>query len=407
MSTALAIRAKRIFDGERMLGAGIVLVEHGRISAVDVSGAAPPAHAQLIDCGDNATLLPGLIDCHVHLGLDATPNALANLVTSDDATVMEQMRRAAATALRAGITTMRDLGDRSYLTLQLRDRHPDGTLLPEIVAAGVPITTPGGHFAALGGAAAGPEALRAAVRERADRGCQVVKVMASGGNLTPGSLPHESQFGLDDLRLIVVEAHRRGLATAAHAHGKAAIIDAFEAGFDTLEHVTFFTADGVDSDPAVIERIAQRGTVVSLTAGNVPGAPGPPPGVAQRLPQMLENARRLCSSGARIVPGPDGGATPGKPHNVLPYALQALVDLGMKPVDALRAATVVAAGACGVADRKGRIAAGSDADLLAVTGNPLADIAAIRSVVLVIRGGHVAVDEAGAPGQAMPSSSPP
>ncbi|MFZ2034281.1 MAG: amidohydrolase family protein [Candidatus Dormiibacterota bacterium] len=407
MSVALAIRAKRIFDGERMLGAGMVLVEHGRISAVDVSGATPPAHAQLIDCGDNATLLPGLIDCHVHLGLDATPNALAYLVTSDDATVMEQMRRAAATALRAGITTMRDLGDRSYLTLQLRDRHPDGTLLPEIVAAGVPITTPGGHFAALGGAAAGPEALRAAVRERADRGCQVVKVMASGGNLTPGSLPHESQFGLDELRLIVVEAHRQGLATAAHAHGKAAIIDAFEAGFDTLEHVTFFTAEGVDSDPAVIERIAQRGTFVSLTVGNVPGAPAPPPGVAQRLPQMLENARRLCSSGARIVPGPDGGATPGKPHNVLPYALQALVDLGMRPVDALRAATVVAAGACGVADRKGRIAAGSDADLLAVTGNPLADIAAIRSVVLVIRGGHIAVDETGAREQAMPGSSPP
>ena len=136
--------------------------------------------------------------------------------------------------------------------------------------------------------------------------------------------------------------------------------------------------------------------VVSLTAGNVPGAPAPPSGVAQRLPQMLENARRLCGSGARIVPGPDGGATPGKPHNVLPYALQALVDVGMKPVDALRAATVVAAGACGVADRKGRIVEGSNADLLAVTGNPLADIAAVRAVVLVIRGGHVAVSGASA-----------
>lgn len=391
----LALRAGSIFDGERALGPGMLLVENGRITAVDTSGAAPPGYAVLTDLGDSVCLLPGLIDCHVHLALDATPAALKTVATIDDDSLLEHMAGAARRMLRAGITTVRDLGDRGFLSLCLRERLArDGALAPEVVAAGPPLTTRGGHLAVLGGEAEGAEELRAAVHERAARGCEVVKVIASGGNLTPGSIPFESQYGLDDLRLIVETAHSLGMATAAHAHAATSIAGALEAGFDTLEHVTFFTQDGVDADPAVIERIVARGTVVSLTVGSIPGLANPPPAIAQRMPQMLANAARMCQSGARIVLGTDAGIAPSKPHDVLPFALEALVELGMTCTAALQGVTTVAADACGVAGRKGRIASGADADLLAVRGDPLRDIRAVRDVAAVYRGGRLVTQEA-------------
>lgn len=395
LSPLLAVRARSIFDGDRALGAGMVLIEDGRIIGVDTGGNPPPAHAAVRDLGEDVCLMPGLIDCHVHLALDATPTAMRTIATIDDDALLTQMTGAAERMLRAGITTVRDLGDRGFLSLQLREqvaRHQ--ILAPQIVAAGPPLTTVGGHLAVLGGETEGRDALIAAVRERAARGCDVVKVIASGGNLTPGSIPYESQYSANDLRIVVENAHALGLATAAHAHAATSIADALDAGFDTLEHVTFFTKDGVDADPAVIERIVARGTVVSLTVGSVPGLSNPPPAIVQRMPQMLANAARLCRSGARVVLGTDAGIAPSKPHDVLPYALEALVDLGMPNADALRAVTVVAAQACRVETRKGRITVGADADLLAVRGDPLRDIRTIHNVAAVYRAGRLVTQEA-------------
>jgi imidazolonepropionase-like amidohydrolase len=182
----VAIRAAALFDGvsETLLADPVIIVDGTTILAVD-SQVAPPPDAQLIDLA-GATLLPGLIDTHVHLAFDASADPVACLAARDESTVLAAMSAAAGTALRAGITTVRDLGDRDYLSLRLRGR--DG--LPTIVASGPPITTPAGHCHFLGGRTEpSPEAGRAAVRERADRGVDVVKVMASGGNLTPGTRP--------------------------------------------------------------------------------------------------------------------------------------------------------------------------------------------------------------------------
>jgi imidazolonepropionase-like amidohydrolase len=395
LTPLLAVRAGCIFDGDRALGAGMVLIENTRIIGVDTGGNPPPDHAVVTDLGEDVCLMPGLIDCHVHLALDATPEAMRTIATIDDDALLSQMTRAAERILRAGITTVRDLGDRGFLSLQLREQIArDHVLAPEIVAAGPPLTTKGGHLAVLGGETEDRQGLIAAVRERAARGCDVVKVIASGGNLTPGSIPYESQYSANDLRTVVETAHALGLATVAHAHAATSIAEAVDAGFDTLEHVTFFTKDGVDADPAVIERIVARGTIVSLTVGSVPGLSNPPPAIVQRMPQMLANAARLCRSGARVVLGTDAGIAPSKPHDVLPYALEALVDLGTPNADALRAATAVAAQACRVAPRKGRIAAGADADLLAVRGDPLRDIRAVHDVAAVYRAGRLVTQEA-------------
>jgi imidazolonepropionase-like amidohydrolase len=387
MSHVLVLRAGRVFDGERARGAATVVIQDGKISGLDTSGALPPAGAEVLDFGPGACLLPGLIDAHVHLAFDASADVVTSLAACDDGALLEHMAAAAARALGAGVTTVRDLGDRDYLSLKLRQRFGSAAL-PHIVAAGPPITTGGGHCYFLGGEAEGAAALRAAVAERAGRGCDVVKVMVSGGNLTPGSQPHESQYGLGALRVVVDAAHRAGLPAAAHVHGARAVADAVAAGFDTLEHVTFFTAGGVDADPALLDQIAASDVVVSVTAGSIPAGPAPPPAIAQRMAAILANHRRMFRAGATMVPGTDAGASPGKPHDVMPYALRALVEqIGMTPLQALRAATTIAASAIGLGESKGRIAAGADADVLVIHGNPLADIGSITNVQAVFRAG--------------------
>ncbi|PRY32181.1 imidazolonepropionase-like amidohydrolase [Pseudosporangium ferrugineum] len=388
----LAVRAAALFDGVTgtLRPDPLVMVDGATITAVD-SGAAPPPYARVVEL-PGATLLPGLIDTHLHLALDAGADPVAALAArdGDDDAVVAAMTGAARTALRAGITTVRDLGDLRHLSLRLRGRDD----LPTIVAAGPPVTTPAGHCHFLGGGVEpSPDAVRAAVADRAARGADVVKVMASGGRLTPGTRQEVSQFPPDVLRAAVDEAHRLGLPVVAHAHGTAAIRESLDAGVDGLEHVTFWSADGVDEPGELLGRIARSGVAVGITVGNVP-VPGAAPSAAvrARTPGIVANFRGLHAAGARMLVGTDAGIENTKPHDVLPFAVALAADVLLGPAGALRAVTSVAATACGLGSRKGRVAAGFDADLVAVDGDPLADPAALRTVRWVLaRGREVAV----------------
>ena len=364
----LAIRAARVFDGRQVVdGAGLVFVEDGRIAGIGSARTDIPDGCRLLD-RPGATILPGLIDAHVHLVADSGPGALDRLADFSPADCDRVIEHNLRVSLSSGVTSVRDLGDRDYAVLDWRSRHR-AAVAPTIVASGPPITTPAGHCWAMGGAAAGPAALRAAVHQRAERGADLVKIMASGGAMTAGTSMTEGQYGIDDLTAVVAEAHAAGLAVTAHAHPLAAIRDAVAAGVDGIEHCTFLTESGIDFDPDVVATLAERRIVVCPTLGSTPGA--------RRPPQLMELIRRsgltwegryrqiaaMGDAGVRLVSGTDGGINPGKPHGILAEALAQIVMGGMTPASALASATSVAADVCGPGHREGTIRPGQDADL--------------------------------------------
>ena len=224
-------------------------------------------------------MLPGLVDAHVHLCGDGWPGALDRLPEYDDDGLAEVISSSLAGQLAAGVTSVRDLGDRRAAVLDWRRRAitltGPGAAAPTIVASGPPITSHNGHCANMGGEATGPEQLRAAVRDRVERGADLVKVMASGGVMTPGSDALRCQFQLAELRVVVEEAHAAGLPVTAHAHGLPAVEQAVDAEVDGIEHCTCLTSSGIQMPDRLLERLACRGTVVCPTLGVAAGSTPP------------------------------------------------------------------------------------------------------------------------------------
>jgi imidazolonepropionase-like amidohydrolase len=246
----------------------------------------------------------------------------------------------------------------------------------------------------MGGEAGHSGELRAAVREHADRGVDIIKVMASGGAMTAGTDVLACQYTLGQLRTVVEEAHARGLAVTAHAHGLPAVIQAVDAGVDGIEHCSCLTERGIDVPAGLPERLAANQIIVCPTMGRKPGGTPPPAVLAlqQRTGLTWQDRQamtgQLHQAGVLIASGVDAGISDGKPHGILALAIADLTAGGIPAASALASATSLAAQACGLSSRKGRLHPGYDADLTVVNGDPLTDIAALTAVRAVYLGGQ-------------------
>ena len=381
------IRAGRLIDGTGSAPRPdhAVYVEDSRIAGVGPATEIP-TDADVVDLS-GSTVLPGLIDCHVHLVFSHSEYPLGDLLAEDDQQLLLRGVAAARQALRAGITTVRDLGGRGGVTFRLRDAVASGLIPgPRIMAAGSPITTTRGHCYFLGLEADGQAAVRAAARRELDSGANCLKIMATGGRMTPGTDIGRAQYTADEIRVAVDEACRARVTVAAHALGTAGIRNATQAGVNTIEHCNWLTPDGrVELDEAVAARMAERGTAVVPTL--VPLARS----AAALREQVVRSVRRMRELGVRVVAGTDAGVSL-TPFDSLPRELEILVsEVGLSPLEAIQAATGDAAQALGIADTVGSLQPGRAADFIAVDGDPSVRIADVRAVRRVIKGGRSVV----------------
>jgi len=413
----MVFRAARVWDGvgDACVVDGFVRVdgEHvtevGRWADLSESGRSTDAAAPVVDCGD-ATLLPGLINSHVHLTLNASMTVLDDYLAERDRGLEALTARALdnlRAAVSAGVTTVRDCGTLNEVAFAARAAVASGELVgPRVVTCGSSLTTHGGHCHFFSIEVDTAEELRQAVADQTRAGADFIKVFATGGNLTPGTNPFAPQYSTEQLRAVVEAAHGAGLRVAAHAHAPEGIANAVAAGVDSIEHCFFETSDGIAYDARVVDEIANRGIVVcptvgarsDLSADQVEALFEVHPHarrLAARIPEIRSNFRRMFEAGVILAAGNDAGAIPGFDFANYPLAVTAMADatrfpVGLSAVDALRAATSVAADACGVSDT-GRLAPGMRADLLAVEGNPLVRIADLEQVRLVVCNGSIAV----------------
>jgi imidazolonepropionase-like amidohydrolase len=404
-SDVVVLRADRWLDVDagEVRSPAVVVVSGDRIAAVNPSDA--PATGTEIDLGD-MTLLPGLMDMELNMLLGGPHGGNRRSDVQDDPAFRTlRATQNCRTTLLAGFTTARNLGlfvkTGGYLLDVALSRAIDNGWVdgPRLVPAGHAITPTGGHldptmFERLGpgimplsieeGIADGIPAVRRAVRYQIKYGARVIKISASGGVMSHSGEAGAQQYSDEELAAIVDEAHRAGIRVAAHAHGDAGIRACIRAGVDCIEHGSLASDD-------TIRMMVEHGTFLVPTSYLSEGldvsraSPELQAKAAEVFPKAREMLGKAIAAGVRIACGTDA---PAIPHGENAKELWAMVDRGMTPLQALRAATVVSAELIGVDDR-GRIAEGLLADLIAVPGDPSEDITATQDVRFVMKGGHV------------------
>lgn len=380
----------KIWDGtgdSLMRDCDAIEITDGTISRVGAS--AELGNASSRDMG-GIHVIPGLIDAHVHLCLNpeiTDPEAHAKFPKEVQ---LDQMAERARQMLDAGITTARDLGGGQWLELDIRDRINQGALAgPRLVCAGQPVTSIKGHCHFWGGEAADTDAALDVIRRQVAHNVDLIKVMATGGNLTPGSRPVDAQFDVATLTAIVDAANANDMHVAAHCHGTSGIANAARAGVTTIEHCSWVGEAGWarNYDPAVGAEIARAGILVSPTINL---------GWKRRIGNpswesiIQGNYQRMREAGVKLIASTDAGI-PNVFHHQLPLALPVFAHFaGLSNAEVLRAATSDSAEAIRLGRVTGKIAPGLAADLLFTEQSPLEDLAALAQPVDVMARGRFA-----------------
>jgi imidazolonepropionase-like amidohydrolase len=409
------LKASRLFDGKSnaLVKPGVVVVTDGKIVAAGTSTAIP-AGAETIDLGD-ATLLPGFIDAHTHLTgnyrEDYARAALDGLQKPIPEMALDASVNARVT-LMAGITTVRDVGSSNYLDVGLRNAINRGIVPgPRMLVAVHAIGATGGHCDETGyragvfGKETGPEEgvingadqARQAVRLAHKYGATIIKTCATGGVLSLADAVDTPQLTQEELNAIVDEAHALKLKTAAHAHGAEGAKRAIRAGIDSIEHGSFL-------DDEALNLMKQRGTyyVPTLMAAQglneqmAKGVAIPPPILVKAnaaIAAIHQTFQKALAMGIKVGLGTDAAVYP---HGRNPEEFHQMVDLGMKPIDALRAGTSADAELLGLADKIGTLEPGKLADVVAVPGDPMENIRATEHVFFVMKEGVIYKNDRGA-----------
>jgi imidazolonepropionase-like amidohydrolase len=393
------LHAGKLFDAHagRMIDNQDVLIIGDRILTVGAGLTVPPG-AREIDLR-KATVLPGFIDVHTHMTFQAGAAGYNSLGVSLPRHALIGARNARVVLL-AGFTTVRDLGAQGFADVALRDAIDDGDVIgPRMLVAGPIISITGGHgddnllpfemHVSADGVADGIPAVMAKVRENIKYGADVIKFAASGGTMSKGDNPLLEQYSPEEMQAIVAESHRLGRKVATHAHSAISIKDAVRAGVDSVEH-------GIFIDEEAIQLMKQHGTYLSATTfplfwyeKNEESLHLPQwvvDKVAIILPAAKANVARAYREGVKVALGTDAGVYP---HGLNGGEFWSMVQLGLTPVQSLQAGTVNAADLLGWTDKVGSIEPGKFADIVAVNGDPLADITLLQHVDFVMKGGVV------------------
>jgi len=389
------IKAPRLIDdtGGRVLEQAAVLIEGDAIRAVGTEEAVvPPEGAQVEELSyKDATILPGLVDCHVHMNGIGDGRAGDELTTLPDEVLTLQSAKNARAHLYSGVTTLRDCGGKNRTTFMLRQAVGMGiTPAPRMLLAGRPMAIIGGHLSYFGIAATGEVECRAAVRQLVKEGADFVKITATGGS-TRTSIRTRPSFNPDEMKAIVDEAHKFGRHVVAHCVSSQGMVNALDAGVDTIVHAIHQEADGAFKyRPEIADRIARQGVFVNPTFSVVrkhmrnleakvedgtitPAQQESLDGLNVSYEAMVNGFQKMRKAGVTMVCGSDS-AWLDSPMGNFQAELVAEVDAGMKPMEAIVSATRDSARSCQVDDKVGTLAKGKQADILVVKGNPARDV---------------------------------
>jgi imidazolonepropionase-like amidohydrolase len=405
----VVVTADRMIDvlAGRVVEEPVVVITDGRIASVAGRGGARPAipeGARRIDL-PGKTILPGLIDMHVHLDSNPRYGGYTGLQFTDQFWTVQGVANARA-MLEAGFTTVRNVGSDNYADVAYKQAIEEGLVAgPRIVPAAHSIGATGGHcdqtylppsFEAKGKAVGdGPQELRTRVREQRKYGAEVIKVCATGGVFSRNTEPGQQQLSEEELRAIADEARQWGLRTAAHAHGAEGIKAAIRAGIDTIEHASLVDAEGIRLAAARKQPVWFSMDIFNTDYTQAEGRKN---GVLEdnlrkdrEIAQIQrDNFRRAHAAGVKMVFGSDAGVMP---HGTAGGQFRYMVEYGMTPIEAIQAATRNAAQALGRSQDVGAIAVGRYGDIIAVDGDPLRDVRALEDVDVVIKGGRVEKDD--------------
>ena len=388
----------RIIDGSGEVSEDqFIVVENTKIKEIGNSKKLPATSSvQQFDLSEHS-ILPGIIDCHVHFCIDSGPDPGEQVASDSDTMLILRMAKNARKTLEAGVTTVREQGAKNHIDFSFRRAVNEGLCSsPRLILSGQPICMTGGHGWQFGREADGPSELRTAAREQIKAGADSIKLIATGGIITKGTEISSPQLSEEELRAGVEEAQKAGKLSSAHAQGTEGIKNATRAGISSVEHAYFLDDEGIDlmlkhgtyliPTSAAVKIVVEKGIEAGIPDWAVRKA-------SSALESHIQSFKKAWAAGVKMAMGTDAGM-PYNYHGDNLQELKAMVELGLSPMEAIIMATKHSAEFLGLSEILGTVETGKEADLLVVKGNPLEDISALTNhekIAFVIKGGEIVV----------------